>query len=246
MKHIAIVTAKGDNESLADKNVFPVLGRPLVTYPIRAAQEATLVDEVFVSTDDPKIRTIAEEAGAQIIVRPAHLARPDANHGDVIVHASKAAAEKMGTPPTTVTILLGNAAMLDAEVIDHTIKRTICDDEVDSCMTVWVAQDDHPFRAMVINEEGYLAPFLDGETPDTNRQSYPKVVFYDQGPWTVRYESMLRSVVAKEGPGPWWWMGKHCVPVERIWVTGRDVHTLLDVDIAEWWLKHQSNGTSKG
>jgi len=31
-------------------------------------------------------------------------------------------------------------------------------------------------------------------------------------------------------------MGKRCLPIVRNWVTGRDIHTLLDVSIAEWWL----------
>jgi N-acylneuraminate cytidylyltransferase len=246
VKNIVIVTAKGANESLADKNVFPVLGSPLVTYPIRAAHEARLVDDVFVSTDDDKIRRAAQAAGARIIPRPSHLARPDTNHGDVIVQASKEAAIMMGELPTTVTILLGNTSMIDGAIIDQSIERTISDSQIDSCMTVWVAQDDHPFRAMVISEQGYLEPFLNSDRPDTNRQSYPKVVFYDQGPWTVRYESLLRSMETKEGPGPWWWMGKHCVPLERPWVTGRDVHTQLDIDIAEWWLNHHSTGASQG
>ena len=33
-------------------------------------------------------------------------------------------------------------------------------------------------------------------------------------------------------------MGKCCYPIVRNWVTGRDIHTLLDVSIAELWLTH--------
>ena len=45
----AIVTARAGSQSIADKNVFPVAGRPLVSYPIRAAHEASRVAKVFVS-----------------------------------------------------------------------------------------------------------------------------------------------------------------------------------------------------
>src|SRR5690625_6013697 len=100
-------------------------------------------------------------------------------------------------------------------------------------MTVWKAQDDHPLRAMIINEEGYLESFLKTETPDTNRQSYQDVYFYDQGPWTVRMSTILRSEQTKEGPGPWWWMGKNCKAIERIWATGRDTHTRSEEHTSE-------------
>jgi N-acylneuraminate cytidylyltransferase len=31
-------------------------------------------------------------------------------------------------------------------------------------------------------------------------------------------------------------MGKHSAPIVRNWVTGRDIHTLLDAGFSEWWL----------
>ena len=100
-------------------------------------------------------------------------------------------------------------------------------------------QDDHPYRALRINKDGFLESFVKGMRPDTNRQSYPDIYFYDQGPWTVRYATLLRSVDTRDGPGPWWWMGKRCKPIEKMWVTGRDIHSSLDVWLAEQWVKRE-------
>jgi hypothetical protein len=33
-------------------------------------------------------------------------------------------------------------------------------------------------------------------------------------------------------------MGKRSYPIIRNWVTGRDVHTHLDITFGEWWLTH--------
>lgn len=235
--HIALLTAKGNNQTLDNKNIKEIGGKPSMAWSILAAQESEFIEKVFVSTEDEKIKKVAMEYGATVIDRPNDLSQPLSNHGDVIIHGSKEAAKMVEGKIDTVTILLGNTVMTRAEDIDKAIKTVLSDGQADSCMTVWKAQDDHPLRAMIVNEDGYLQSYLDVETPDTNRQSYKEVFFYDQGPWTVRMDSLLRSEKTKEGPGPWWWMGKNCKSIERLWVTGRDTHTQFDVDIAEWWLK---------
>lgn len=208
-----------------------------MAWSILAAKESEYIHRIFVTTEDEKIKKVALEYGAEIIDRPDDLSQPLSNHGDVILHGTKKAAEMVDDEIDTVTILLGNTVMTQAEDIDNAIKTVLSDGKIDSCMTVWKAQDDHPKRAMIVNDDGYLKSYLNEETPDTNRQSYQDVFFYDQGPWTVRLESMLRSEETKEGPGPWWWMGKNCKSIERLWATGRDTHTQFDIDLAEWWLK---------
>lgn len=235
--HIALLTAKGNNQTLENKNVKMIGGKPCMAWSVLAAQESDYVDEIFVTTEDEKIKKVAKDYGAKIINRPGDLSQPLSNHGDVIIHGAREAARLVNSEIETVTILLGNTVMTQSQDIDKAIETVLSEDSTDSCMTVWRAQDDHPLRAMVINDEGYLQSYLDVETPDTNRQSYQDAFFYDQGPWTVKMESLLRSEKTKEGPGPWWWMGKNCKSIERLWVTGRDTHTQFDVDIAEWWLK---------
>lgn len=234
--HIAIITAKGGNLSIPNKNLIPVRHKPLLSHVIEAAKTASKIDTIFISTEDTLIKEEAAKHGIEIIHRPPELARPDSNHGDAILHAAHAAADRC-RDIETVTILLGNSALLRGEDIDATITILEQHPEADSSMTVWQAQDDHPFRAMGLSPEGWLTTFGTRATTNTNRQSYPTVFFYDQGPWTVRSQTLLRSSATRDGPACWWWMGKRCLPVIRPWVTGKDVHTWLDVAIAEAWLE---------
>ena len=53
-----------------------MLGRPLVAYPLLAAQASVHVDRVFVSTDDPEIAAIGVAHGAEMIDRPPELCTP--------------------------------------------------------------------------------------------------------------------------------------------------------------------------
>jgi CMP-N-acetylneuraminic acid synthetase len=236
--HIALLTAKGNNQTIENKNIKIIGGKPSMAWSIQAALQSKYIDLVYVSTECMSIKKVAEDYGARVIDRPADLSQPLSNHGDVILHGARYIANAAPYEIGTITILLGNTVMTQSKDIDNTIETVLSDPSVDSSMTVWKAQDDHPLRAMVINNDGYLESYEKGETPDTNRQSYREVFFYDQGPWTVRMSSLLRSEKTKEGPGPWWWMGKNCKPVERLWVTGRDTHSQIDVDVAEWWLKN--------
>lgn len=233
--HIAIITAKGKNQTLKNKNIIDIHGKPSIYYPISAALLSKNISEVFVATNDDSIRNVANQYRTKIINLPDELTQPLSNHGDAIVYSAQEAQKVLGKKIDTVTILLGNTAMITREIIDDTIQEVMNDKNADSCMSVWKAQDDHPYRAMVINEKGYLEPFLKDLKAGTARQSYPDVFFYDQGPWTVRYDSMIRSIKTKEGPSPWWWMGKNSKAIERLWVTGRDTHTMLDVMFADFW-----------
>jgi CMP-N-acetylneuraminic acid synthetase len=239
MKNIVLITAKGGNTSIKNKNLLEMEGKTFLGWQLSYANDAKLVDEVFVSTEDDLIKKEAIRYGAKIIDRPSEYSQPKTNHGDAILHGAKAAREMLGEDIGTVTILLGNTLMNSAGDIDATIEAVNKNPEADACMTVWQAQDDHPYRAMTIGEDGYLKSFLDMKNIDTNRQSYPEVVFYDQGPWTVRYSSLIKSKHGVTGPACWWWMGDKVIPVVRLWVTGKDVHTMLDVEVSRAWIKNE-------
>ena len=66
------------------KNTTPVLGRPLMSYPLLAASAAKSVDKIFVSTDSENIKEIALKHGARVIERPPELATKEALGEDVM------------------------------------------------------------------------------------------------------------------------------------------------------------------
>ena len=83
----AIITARAGSKSIPDKNVFPVDGKPLVSYPAEAALAAERIDGVYVSTDGDSIAEACSRLGVDVIERPEALAGDAVNHGDVIKHA---------------------------------------------------------------------------------------------------------------------------------------------------------------
>jgi N-acylneuraminate cytidylyltransferase len=74
MKNIAIIPARGGSKRLPNKNILLLDGIPLIAHSILFAQKnASIIDAIFVSTDDEEIKKIALKFGAKVIDRPAEL-----------------------------------------------------------------------------------------------------------------------------------------------------------------------------
>lgn len=228
-KNVVIITAKGSNESLENKNLISINGLPIMCYPLREALKAKESDLVYVSTEDNQIAQVAEKEGAMIIKRPENLATPESQHKDVIKHAVESLI-KDGVDFENVIVLLGNTVMITSSLIDQAFKM-LNNPDCDSIATVWKAQDDHPFRAMIKNEKGYMEAYS-GEAESSNRQTYPDVFFYDQGIWAFKKDCALKM----KGPKPWVWLGEKCKMIERPWVTGKDIHSWIDISACYWYL----------
>jgi CMP-N-acetylneuraminic acid synthetase len=223
--NVAIITAKGSNESIKNKNLLPIMGIPAFLYPVKAAQQACNIDEVYVSTEDKEIKRVCLSEGISVIDRPEELSTPTSQHKDVIKHAvSWLPYEKLDL----VTVLLGNTVHLTPKLINESID--MIGEDCDSVVSAWKAQDDHPYRALNI-QDGYVKSFLNKKV-SSNRQSYPDVYYYDQGVWTFKKDCALNQ----KGPPPWVWLGKKCKILERSWVTGRDIHSWIDISASIWYL----------
>ncbi|MFC2158941.1 cytidylyltransferase domain-containing protein, partial [Acidobacteriota bacterium] len=70
-KVITIIPARGGSKGIPHKNLIPIGGKELVSWSIEQSIRSKRVKNTYVSTDDEKIARISENAGAEIIWRPA-------------------------------------------------------------------------------------------------------------------------------------------------------------------------------
>ena len=84
MKVVALLNGRGNN-TLKDKNIREVCGKPLLSYPAQAGKQSSLIKDFYVSSDDEKIRSAAHKLGYKKINRPEEFGRPDSNQYDVIL-----------------------------------------------------------------------------------------------------------------------------------------------------------------
>ncbi len=102
MKTIAIIPARGGSKRLPNKNILSLGGMPLIAHSILFAQnQSTIIDEIYVSTDDATIKRIALDYGATVIDRPERLS------GDLepTVSALKQVLESIETEVENVILL---------------------------------------------------------------------------------------------------------------------------------------------
>ncbi len=86
MNRVAIIPARGGSKRLPRKNVLPIQGKPMLTYPVQTAQKSKMFDRIIVSTEDEEIKQVALEAGAEVFQRPEELARDRARVVQVCKH----------------------------------------------------------------------------------------------------------------------------------------------------------------
>lgn len=86
-----VILARGGSVGVPGKNKMLFDGKPLVAIAIDKCLQAYRYSRVIVSTDDADIASIAEEYGAEQVMRPADLATSDSLSVDGLRHAAEAA-----------------------------------------------------------------------------------------------------------------------------------------------------------
>ena len=87
MKNIlAIIPARGGSKGLPGKNIIDLCGEPLINWTIQAAMGSKYISEIYVSTDDLKIKDVVEKSGIKINhLRSKRLSQDDTLSIDVVL-----------------------------------------------------------------------------------------------------------------------------------------------------------------
>ena len=118
---VALMLGREGSKGFPGKNTHPILGRPMMSYPLLAAKSTKLVDEIYVSTDSNNIKNIAQQYGAKIIDRPPELATKEALGEDAFTHGFRYISEQLGAPPDLMVLLFCNAPTILTKTIDDGI-----------------------------------------------------------------------------------------------------------------------------
>jgi N-acylneuraminate cytidylyltransferase len=236
MKIVALLTGRGNN-TLKDKNVLPVLGKPLLYYPAMAAKACPEIGDFYVSSDDDKILNAAAECGYKKIRRPDELALPTAQHVDAIIHALGVMKEA-GVEPDILVVLLANSAIVKKEWIQESIHNLMSNPDLSASCPVLLEMDNHPYRSKRLREDGCLDTWFDfkGQNISTNRQDLPMNFVLCHNFWTLNLKNSLYSDVP--GQQPWTFMGNNIKPI--IVQESFDVHDEEDLLRTEKWLKKEN------
>ena len=132
MKTIAIIPARGGSKRLPNKNVLPLGEIPLIAHSILFAKKNnTIIDEVYVSTDNQIIKNIALGYGAKVIDRPDKLS----DDLQPTVTALKHVLENLDLMPENIILLQPTNPFREENLLKKCFKVYL-ENNVDSLFTV--------------------------------------------------------------------------------------------------------------
>lgn len=234
----ALLLGREDSVGFPGKNVYKVLGRPLMEYPLLAALNANSVDEVYVSTDSKKIKKIGLKHNAKIIDRPAYLCTKEALGEDAYVHGYNYIKEKAINEIELMVLLFCNAPCVLPQQIDQGIEVLRTNPQYDSAVTVSRYNMFSPVRARKIENDGLLIPFIpfenypQGMNINCDRDVQGDAYFADVCLSVVRphcLENLDYGILPQK------WMGRKIYPIKQ-W-GGLDVDYEWQIPQVEYWLK---------
>ena len=171
--------ARSGSKGLANKNILPLAGRPLLAWSIYHGLESKLVDRVICSTDDSKIAEIARIHGAETpFIRPLELSGDDANDSSFTVHAINWLSDNENWDADIVVILRPTSPIRDPADIDGVVQAMIDNPEADSCLSV-VEAEKSPYKMLKMGSDGFIVPLVKCDVPDqlnAARQTLPKAL----------------------------------------------------------------------
>jgi CMP-N,N'-diacetyllegionaminic acid synthase len=226
MRMIAIIPARGGSKGVPRKNVRPLAGRPLIAYSIEAAQAASSVDRLVVSTDDAEIAAVSRDLGAEVRLRPSVLAADDTPTRDVLQHVIQELAGEAYRPDAVLT-LQPTSPLRTARHIDEAAALFAADPQADSLVScVDVPHVFHPRSIMRRDADGYLVPFFDGPQP-TRRQDKETAFARNGAAVYITRTGRLKDFV----------FGGKLVPYMMDAESSVDIDTLDDFAVAERLLR---------
>ena len=235
---VALLLGREGSIGFPGKNIYPVLGRHLMVYPILAAKNAKTVGKIYISTDSPKIKEIGLQYGVEIINRPKELCTSDALGEDAFVHGFDVIRDLSEEDIEFIVLLLCNAATILSKTIDEGITILRENPDYDSAVTVSRYNMWSPLRARKIGDDGFLHPFVhfevfgDPKIMNCDRDSQGDVWFADMGVSIVRPRCLEKL---SEGLLPQKWMGTRIYPLKQ-W-GGCDVDYEWQIPMVEYWLR---------
>ena len=168
----ALVCGRAESQPFPGRNIFPLMGRPLMVYPLLAAIHSKEVTNTFLSTDDEDMAVIGQHYGAEVIKRPAKLVGANGTLEEVLEHGYKEVISRLGDDLESLVVLLANAPTVTSDLIDHGLEILRGDSKLDAVMTVSLHNEFSPSYALQLTDDGGVQPYL-----EPSREGTPDVYF---------------------------------------------------------------------
>ena len=196
-KVLAIIPARGGSKGIYMKNIQKIAGKPLIQYTIEQALKSKLITRTLVTTDNQKIKKIAEGLGAEVpFLRPKKYSKDNSSALEVIIHTVNFLQKKTTKLQEIITFLQPTSPLRTTEMIDRSIKL-LQKTNGTSVLSVFTRRQ-HPFRSFKI-ENRFLKPLRKDFEKYYQRQKLP-TLYYPTGTIYTFWTNTLKKYNSMFGP----------------------------------------------
>lgn len=235
LKILGVIGARSGSKSIPNKNIKPILGKPLMAWIIKAAQKSRYINRLIVSTDSKKYAKIGNKLGIEVpFIRPKKYATDDADDISYLRHAVFWLEKHEGWQADIIVRLIPTTPLCKTESIDNCIKLLLDDPKATSSRTIAPAPK-HPYKLWKI-EGDELKPFVDkkmtgfSEPSNVARQLLPPA-FAHVDVIAIRYDILIKDKLLTGKRVRFYLIDKN----EAV-----DIDSDIDFSIAEMLLKKKS------
>jgi CMP-N-acetylneuraminic acid synthetase len=163
----AFIGARSGSKGIPNKNIVDLGGKPLLAWSIETALQVKSISRVVVSSDSHEYLRIANDYGAEMVLRPEKYASDTSGDAEWIHHARVVLDIQDGL----IVLLRPTTPLRDPKVIISAIASLKAHKEATSLRSVH-EMSETAYKCVEFDPDGYLAGFMN----DFNRprQAYPK------------------------------------------------------------------------
>ena len=216
---IALIKARGTGSTLKGKNMYSVLGKPVLGYSLEILMQLPFLNKVYVWSEDAKIKSLARDYGAVALDRPKSMIHYGAEfHSQLEINFNSInqIKEDLGQPYEYCLNFNCNMLLFRPQSLCTMFDRLVADPAARSIQAIEPVQTGF----CLTNDRHGLMPFLnDSMMPEEmNRRLYRRVgvTMNKCGIQHAKNNKVLYHKVAKE--------------------EGQDIHDKLDIKLIEFYL----------
>ncbi len=230
MNVLCVIPARGGSKGVKDKNIKPLLGKPLIGYTIEAALDSRLCNKVVVSTDDEKIARAACKYKIKVIKRPKEFATDFAPIELALRHSVERLMIEEGYAADILVWLQANNPVRKKGQIDNVVKRLIRSG-AQSAVTIY-AVDQFPQWMKKMDKKGLLQPVYP-DIREYRRQDTSPLYLLDGSVVAIKTLTLMGT---KNLKGAHVYLGKKTLGILQDKKYSVEIHDEEDFDIARFYL----------
>jgi len=220
---ISVISARGGSKGLPNKNIKPLLGKPLICYTIE--QSLRCFDRTVVSSDSTDILSIGRSyKDVEIVKRPQNLSTDDTPKLPVIRHAIN----ELELKSEIIADIQPTSPLRKDESIHEAIEKL--NEHIDSENVISISSSDiHPEYNLVTTNNNYLKLLKKPTKPITGRNKLSNHFYLDGSFFIWRYKHLLaedNTVIRKKS-----------LFVETPKLNSIDIDDIIDFKFAEFIMK---------